>query len=154
MYFRYVLAFTVSLNLPDRFLHLFVRIWEYIGWSCTFNPVVLYFGCVAQGNLFTKKPCHRSKDKSQNALKCHIYPKLDTGHKFLIVCREKGLVTGHLHCSTCIWLVKNDFKMTGFKMTCLIRSWSMTSLAVTPCPLSWFAGSRIVNFIPDGTVFA
>ena len=39
-----------------------------------------------------------------------------------------------------------------------IRCWSMTSLAVTPCPLSWFAGSRhgsrIVNFIRDGTVFA
>ena len=36
----------------------------------------------------------------------------------------------------------------------LYAVWSMTSLAVTPCPLSWFAGSRIVNFIHDGTVFA
>ena len=27
-----------------------------------------------------------------------------------------------------------------------IRCWSMTSLAMTPCPLSWFAGSRTVKF--------
>ena len=33
-----------------------------------------------------------------------------------------------------------------------IRCWSMTSLAVTPCPLSWFAGSRIFNFIRDGSL--
>ena len=76
-------------------------------------------------------------------------------HKFISshkMASHNMVLQGTVWCIT--YRNKNSNWFWNLQNNVTIRCWSMTSLTVTPCPLSWFAGSRIVNFIRDGTVFA